>query len=570
MVAVGAIAVWFAARDAVLFQDDYAFLGEAQENGGSSWGWSWLVRPLFAHFSPVGRAEYGALLLGPDVWSTARAVMLLNLLAAGFALVWLARELGASFASAAWAALWFVSSLVVWRLLQWWGAWVIVFVHLPFILVMAASFLRYVRTGRTFWAVVALGTTILACATYESSYLAPLWAVLVLGLHLSHSRVTRASPRRIAAFLGLQVLVCAAFLIAYISNYSAEPQKPTPLEFLTFIRDYVIAVTIPAVVGLKQPGILVGDVPEVLIASAVALGVVCIHYRRQWRELCLFGLAVLGLAGLFAFGRAGVGVLRLSTSWDYVYVADLQYYIDATGVVALAIAILPSRRGWPRGRPWLVPAVLTVLSILGASMQGRPVLLGENPWLAAREWTSAVRNLGGTSLPGGGYLASGFAPAAVTLPQWDRFAELSYVTYWHAFGLPIGAGPGKPLLLNEHGEVSDLGETVSRGEIDRCISDGSIDIPAVLTGDDRAAQVLQVEYWASAPAQVDLTHLVGGSPVKFEGTRRFGTWRPIVLPEGTGMSFSRALAGPADQVRLSLGGGPVCLGSWRLLTGSSN
>ena len=552
MVACVGVAVWFGSRDAVLFQDDYVFVGEAQENRGLSWGWDWLSRPLFAHFSPIGRLEYGSLLMGTDVWLVARSVILLSLIGTTLGIVRLGRELGASLPTAAWAGVWFASSLVVWRLLQWWGAWVIVFVHLLFIVWMAAALARYLNSGRTRWAICALIATALACATYESAYLAPLWSILVVGLHALRDGARRIRRGKILGFLGAQALICLIFLATYMTRYSADLPKPTPRQFGEFLRDYVLAVMVPATVGLKQPNLAMGGQPAVLIVASVALVVVVFHYRTLWRELCLFGVVILGFAALFSYGRGGVGL------W---YVSDLQYYIDVAGLLAVGAAVLPSRREWPPGRPWIIPASLTALSILGAGLQGRHVLLMENPWAASRAWTSAVRELDGTDV--GGYIAAGFAPESVTFPVWDRFAELSYVTSFHA-GLDVGAGSGQPRVIDSRGAVRSPGGIEQEGGIGQCLTNGSIDLPVALVDD--GAKVLVVGYSSDESAKAEVQHIVAGVPLQFDGNRRFGTFRPIPLPAGAPMSLARVISGPADQIRVTVSGGRVCLSDWQLHT----
>jgi hypothetical protein len=397
------------------YTDDYRLLMDAE---ATPLGLGAVLKPFDSQFMPAGRLFSYAVAAGGELnWPLAAVLTLVLSTAASLACLYmLVTVFGAGWASTGLLALYLSTTLNVPALMWWAAALNQVGPQACFFLAVAWWF-RYLRTGRTTWAVAALAAVALALTFYVKALLfLPVLAFLAIAYHQRgglRERVSGALRDHWRVVLPSSVI--AAAFVAWYSTSVEQAYAGSQASQVGEVANAMLGRAMPT--GLlggpwqwwnTNPPIVIADPADFAthaswVVLALAIAYTCLRRANAWSGWVLIA------------GYALLDFLLLATSRGQEYGAfaglDYRYLTDLAPVAVLGVGL----------------AVLRLPGAPSGSVEReRPLLLIEVPRRLLVAGTAVVCVGGVTS-------------------------TIGYVDFWHE------ANPGDPYVHNLMAEIEPTG-----------------------------------------------------------------------------------------------------------------
>jgi hypothetical protein len=333
------------------WQDDYLHLDLARRVGWSS---ELLVRDYNDHLEILPNAAYWLLAqLTGSSWAPAAVLLLLLQLVASLLMVALLRELVGDRPVLLVALAIYLFTPILLVPLMWLAAGLEAWPLQIALLGTALGMVRFTRTGRWRWLVVAVAAHAFGLLAWEKALLV---LPAVLGLHLLVLE-PGASLRRRVALVGrrwpawlVHLVLAGAYLVLYLSVVDgSERSGDASADYVRAITGSVFRVFVPGLAGgpWRSAGALNTLFADPGTVGAVLFGAVLtiLAVVTVWRS----GLAAVGVwAWVLAYLAVDVALLLVGRTSFLVLVArDPRYVADAVPVAVVAIGCLLAlpRRG---------------------------------------------------------------------------------------------------------------------------------------------------------------------------------------------------------------------------------
>ncbi len=449
------------------YGDDFALLGEASRGSASL---DHLSEPYAGQLMPVGRAL--ALVVarsGTLEWHVAALTVLALVLLADLACVWMLVELFGRRAQILLPLAFYLTSAVVVPATMWWAA---ALNQLPLQAVLyaaVAAWVRYLRTARSAWWLVAVALVVLGLLAYAKTLLVLVVLAWITLAHFSSGGAwTRV--RRVVRAHALPIAVLASAAAGYLTWYAVA----VPSIVVSDGIDVVAGGLARRMLGEALPVGLIGgpwrwgalnapvvraeppawSVAAAWLLLATVIVVVAVRRRRTGRVWALLATYCVLTYLLLLITRSplvgpGIG-------------AEYRYVTDVVPVAALCLGLATMttrgadeptalRAGSSRSSPRSLPVALAVLLALSGLVSTVGYARVWHRDDVARDWVERVR--GGMAAAGAVDVADRSVPEDVVSPlvsPWNTLGRLLPQA-----GIPVSFSPvsSRLALVGDDGDV---------------------------------------------------------------------------------------------------------------------
>lgn len=348
-----AIAVQLAVRAPLIAQswfyaDDYLFFGDI---GSGKADLAWYFRFHFQHFMPLSFVLVKlASMLGPFNWLASATFIVTLQLAASLSCWWMLRTLFGRRPGTVLVLVWWLATPLTMPSVMWWAVSVNQLPQQIAFFGAVAAHVRFIRTRRLPWAVLATVFLVIGYGTYTKTILVPVVLALLSLVWFADGsiaeRVAWTLRREWRAWL-LYGGVTAAYVLAYVLRVPAGPPMQIKPAFLDLSWELVERTLVPSLAGgparwqvwldpmqVADPPVSVAVIGWLVVVSTV--GYAWLRRDRSLRALSIpavyvaVSLVLMYVSRLYVVDFTGTGFLA----------RHVQYLADAAGPIALALGLM--------------------------------------------------------------------------------------------------------------------------------------------------------------------------------------------------------------------------------------
>ncbi len=389
VVAVALLTYGAQVRGSYFYADDFLYLQLARRG---NLGWSWLSVSNYGHFAPLTRLAYLAVQRAVGM-NYPVAALAAGALAATISAAFLSLgriTIGARLATVVVALLAALSILML-RVVMWWGAAIHVLGAAAAYLWAVVFFAKFVSTHRRRHQILSIIAFAVGLLIQERPLILVGYLILIrylLRWGIAPATRVVAQIRRDWTLWAPYFVVVGIYLAYRLTYFVSDPQPGSLHDSLLFLVSGVQRSFLPAIAGLRT-GPFSDWVPAASIIGAAALLIILIHLvahrRGAWRVIAFVAITYLVNMGLLAVGR-------LAAADPIAQSRDLQYFYDAYLALLLGLVIgygsLPVRASADRRVARAATIGITVVVAVAASSTGLSWvrMIEANPQTASREY----------------------------------------------------------------------------------------------------------------------------------------------------------------------------------------